>query len=129
MAAKFLDTNIFLEIFVRSGEKSDRSRKLVESEGELSTSSLVVSEIEWVLRSAYKAEKEIIVRCLKKVLSSDIAVDNRKILINALHFYETNNVDWTDCVNIFLLKDAGGEEIYSYDRGLGKFPGIKRREP
>jgi len=129
MIGKFVDTNIFVEVFARKGNKSDKCKQLLQSEKNLATSSLVISEIEWVLRYAYKQDKNEIVRYLKKILSTEMEIDNKKLLINALNFYENSNVDWTDCLNMFLVKKAKINQVYSYDKGLNKFDWIKRLEP
>ena len=93
------------------------------------TTSLVVSEVEWVLRSFYELPKKNVVRCLEKILMLDIEIDNKKILMQTLAFYEEHMVDWTDCLNMFLMKEDEIYEIYSYDKGLSKFDWIKRIEP
>lgn len=125
----FIDTNIFVEIFVRKGTKSDRSFKLLNSEFNLYTSTLVISEMEWIMRAGYGIEKQDIVRTMRKILTSEIELENKKLLINAFSFYENNNVDWSDCLNMFLMKEKDIKEVYSYDRGLKKFDWIKRIEP
>lgn len=93
------------------------------------TTNLVVSEVEWVMRSGYKEDKKIIIQCLQQILSSDIAIENKKTLINALNHYTFNNVDWTDCLNMFLIKDQKITEAYSYDKGLKVYDWITRLEP
>ena len=129
MQRKFVDTNIFVEIFARSGDKSDNCKKLLIKENTLCTSSLIISELEWVLRYAYKIGRRAISTYLKQVLLSDIEVDNKKVLMNTLNFYEANNVDWTDCLNMFLIKDQKIEALYSYDKGLKIYGWINRLEP
>jgi predicted nucleic acid-binding protein len=129
MSKALVDTNIFIEIFARKGEKSDRCKRLLETSQGLYTTQLVITEIEWVLRAGYEVGKNVIVRCLKKVLASNIEIENKKLLIKALDFYETKNVDWTDSINMFLAKDMKIGSVYSYDKGLTKFSWIKRLEP
>lgn len=129
MKGIFVDTNIFVEMFVRSGKKSERSNRLLKKEDDLCTNSLVISEIEWVLRAGYGVKKEDIVRSIKKILTSGMEIDDKKLLINALNFYEAKNVDWTDCLNMFLLKEEKISDVYSYDKGLNKFDWIRRLEP
>jgi predicted nucleic-acid-binding protein len=129
MQSRFVDTNIFIEIFARKGLKSDKSKLLLKENQDLMTTSLVISEIEWVLRSAYLLDKLTVSRYMKKILASDMAIDNKKLLIDALEYYKSNSADWTDCVNMFLIKNKGVKEAYSYDLGLGKFKWIKRLEP
>lgn len=129
MNDKFVDTNVFIEIFARSGDKSEQSKKLLRKSENLFTSSLVISEMEWVLRYAYDKSREDVVTYLKSILSSEIGIDGKKQLIEALNYYETYLVDWTDCLNMFFVKDKGGKEVYSYDKGLSKFDWIKRLDP
>lgn len=129
MNYKFIDTNIFVEIFARNGIKSDKSSKLIQEESELYTTSLVVSEVEWVLRTACLLSREKIVIYLKKILASNIEIENKHLILKAVSFYEKNNVDWTDCLNMFSIKRKGIEIVYSYDKGLDKFDWIKRLEP
>lgn len=129
MKGIFIDTNIFVEMFVRTGKKSERSNKLLKKEDGLCTNSLVISEVEWVLRAGYGVKKEDIVRGIKKILTSSVEIEDKKLLINVLNFYEAKNIDWTDCLNMFLLKEENITGVYSYDRGLNKFDWIKRLEP
>ena len=129
MNACFVDTNNYIEIFTRFGKKSDSCKTLLDTGSNLVTTSLVVSEVEWVLRSFYELPKKNVVRCLEKILMLDIEIDNKKILMQTLAFYEEHMVDWTDCLNMFLMKEDEIYEIYSYDKGLSKFDWIKRIEP
>lgn len=93
------------------------------------TTDLVVSKVEWVMRSGYKEDKKTITKCLQQILSSDIEIENKKTLINALNFYELNNIDWTDCLNMFLIKDQKINQVYSYDKCLKVYNWITRLEP
>jgi len=129
MKRKFLDTNIFIEVFARNGDKSEKCKKLLKQESILCSSSLVISELEWVLRYAYRMDRRAISIYIKQVLLSDIEVDNKKVLINTLNLYESHNVDWTDCLNMFLIKDQKISEVYSYDKGLKVYGWITRLEP
>jgi len=129
MKRKFLDTNILIEVFARNGDKSEKCKKLLKQESILCSSSLVISELEWVLRYAYRMDRRAISIYIKQVLLSDIEVDNKKVLINTLNLYESHNVDWTDCLNMFLIKDQKISEVYSYDKGLKVYGWITRLEP
>jgi predicted nucleic acid-binding protein len=129
MSACFVDTNIFVEIFTRVGKKSDSCKKLLETRENLVSSILVISEVEWVLRSFYELPKNDVARCLEKILILDIRIDNKNLLISTLQYYKKYSVDWTDCLNMFFMKEAGVTEIYSYDKGFSKFDWIKRLEP
>lgn len=130
MKSKFVDTNILLEVLVRKGEKSDRCLLFLEKEDGLWTSMFVISEIEWVLRSGYELERETIVSYLKQILAmSRLKIENRKILLRTLEFYEDSKVDWVDCINAFLAKKKGIKDACSYDKHFDKFDWLNRVEP
>lgn len=129
MGSKFVDSNIFLEILTRRGKKSDLAKKLIQSNSSLCSNLLVFSEVVWVLDSFYEMDKNLIIGCLRKILTSKVEIDEKKLLVDVVNFYEKNNVDWTDCLNMFLVKKAKIKQVYSYDKGLGKFDWVKRLEP
>lgn len=130
MKTKFVDTNIFLEVLVRKGERSDRCLTMLESEKNLWTTSFVIAEIEWVLRSGYELKREEVSFYLKRIFSlPGLKIENRKILLSVLDIYENTNIDWVDCVNAFLLNKKGVKEVYSYDKHYDKFDWVERKEP
>lgn len=127
---KFIDSNIFLEILARKGEKSDRCLRLLEKGKNLWTNFFVIAEIEWVLRSGYELNKQKIVLYLKRILAlENLKIDNQEILIEALVLYETINVDLVDCINALLLKKKQITDIYSFDKYFNKFSWLNRKEP
>lgn len=130
MTKRFVDTNIFIEVFARRGGKSDRCKRLLQEGKDLMTSALVVTEVEWVLRAGYELPKPTIIRCLKKIVGSpNIEIENKALLLHSLGFYENTSVDWTDCMNMFLAKEKNITAAYSFDKGLKKFSWMKRIEP
>ena len=56
----FVDTNVFIEEVCRKGAKSDKCHELLCNKT-LWTTGLVLSEVEWVMRSIYEKEKELLV--------------------------------------------------------------------
>ncbi len=130
MDNKFVDTNVFIEVLERKGEKSNRSLSFLKGESGLWTNILVMAEIEWVLRDYYELEKKRIVDCLQKVLNlNNVKIDHKLALVEALDFYSSSNVDWVDCINAALTKDFGCKEVFSYDHHFDKFDWLKRKEP
>ena len=129
MGCRFIDTNIFIEVFARSGIKSEKSKILLKKDEGLVTTGLVITEIEWVLRSAYLLDRVVISKYIRNILSSDVFVENKKMLINVLDYYRNNAVDWTDCLNMFWMREEKLNEVYSYDKDLDKYDWIRRFEP
>ncbi len=130
MKVKFVDTNIFLEVLARKGERSDRCLALLEGGESLWTSIFVIAEIEWVLRSGYELSRDKIVFYLKRVFSlPKLKIERRKLLFQALELYEGGSVDWVDCVNALMMKKKGFRAVYSYDKHYDRFDWIARLEP
>lgn len=130
MVSKFVDTNIFIEILMRKGVKSDRALKLLESDDPLWTTTLAFAEVEWVLGDWFELPKEDVIGHLKRILSyKNLEIIEKKHLIDATILYQTKNIDWTDCFNLTMVKEEKQSEIYSFDKHFDKFPGIKRLEP
>lgn len=130
MDSKFVDTNIFIEILMRKGIKSDRALKLLESDGPLWTTTLAFAEVEWVLRDWFELPKKDVIDHLKRILSyKNLEITEKKLLVEAVGLYEVNNIDWTDCFNLAVVKEEKQSEIYSFDKHFDQFPGIKRLEP
>lgn len=130
MKTRFVDTNIFLEVLARKSEKSDRCLQLLEKGTNLWTSSFVIAEIEWVLRSGYELKRVEIISYLRQIFAlSSLKIENRKILLLALELYEGSNADWVDCVNALMVRKKGTKDVYSYDRHFDKFDWISRLEP
>ena len=128
--AKFVDTNIFLEVFVRDGAKAIKCLKFLENEKNLWTSVLVLSEVEWVMRDAYGANREVICERLDETLSMrNIKVEQKKTLQKAVLLYGSSKADWVDCVNYLKAKKKGIRVAISYDKHFNRFEGIERKEP
>jgi len=130
MTRAFVDTNIFLEVFARKGEKSDRCLSFLESQKGLWTTSMVFSEVEWVLRSAYNLPKPAIIQCLRFMLSKkSISILHRNDLVEAVQLYESFSMDFTDCIHALECKRNHASKIYSYDHHFDRFSWVKRIEP
>lgn len=130
MSAIFIDTNIFLEVLARPGEKSDRCLALLDSNKSLWTTLLVLAEVEWVLRSGYELPKDHIVVCIKRILTlPSLDIEKKETLLDALPLYGKSNADWIDCVNAVLCREAESKQVCSYDKHYDRFNWIKRIEP
>lgn len=130
MKVCFVDTNIFIEVLQRKGEKSDRALKLLESDATLWTTEMVIAEIEWVLRDLYELPRVKIADHLRRILSlSNLNVPHKGEIMEATLLYESIGVDWTDCFNAVIARDEGVNEVYSFDRDFNKFKFLKRLEP
>ncbi len=125
----FVDTNVFIEEVCRKGAKSDKCHELLCNKT-LWTTGLVLSEVEWVMRSIYEKEKELICNYLGVILeSTNIKIPGKRVYKEALELFRSMNVDWVDCVNYLKAKKKGIKVAITYDKHFNKFDGIVRKEP
>ena len=126
----FVDTNIFIEVYIREGPKSDKCLKLLEKTTNLITSWTIIAEVEWILRSFYKYTKSDIISVLQSILSfSGLKINNRPQLLLALSYFQQHNIDWVDCLNIGFCQKESINKIYSYDKHFNKLKPLTRLEP
>ncbi|MBN1780029.1 type II toxin-antitoxin system VapC family toxin [bacterium] len=97
-----IDTSIMIRYIVQDDPDQSRlATKFLESR--LSRTSpgflsiIVMCEICWVLKRAYKYKKSIIARVIRQMLNSeDLIVENSEYIWEALKAYENGNADFSD---------------------------------
>lgn len=131
----FIDSNIFLRILVKENEKVFKECFLIlnlirQNKIKAFTSTLVLSEIEWVLEGFYKFSKEEIIKGLYSILK----LKNLKIIDKfnsglAIEIYKKFPVKFIDALI------ASNPQIYqkkviviSYDKDFDKI-NVIRKEP
>ncbi|MFA4814858.1 MAG: PIN domain-containing protein [Candidatus Gracilibacteria bacterium] len=131
----FIDTNIFLRAFIHDLPKQAvESLKFLDkvSSGkyEAFTSTLVLSEFAWTLRSYYHLSKEEVVTALQALQG----VHNLKVLDHqnmglGIDLYANHSVKYTDALIASAPEIQNGEwSIVSYDKDFDSL-GCKRFEP
>lgn len=131
----FIDTNIFLRVFVKENEKTFKEcygfLKFVENKKiKACTSVLVLVEIDWVLESFYKFKKEKAIEALESIskLRGLKIVDETNFPL-ALELYKKYNIKFIDALIASSPKIISGETtVVSYDRDFEKLK-VKRIGP
>lgn len=124
----FIDTNYFLRYLLNDvPEHYFEAKKLflAGSEGKISliTSSLVLFEVFWVLRSFYNLNKGECISALQNILKlSFVQLHERYILKDALTLFEETSLDLEDCYNIFYAGSQGVKtgSFKTFDKKLEK---------
>lgn len=131
----FIDTNIFIRVFVKENEKTFKKccefLQLVEKKKiKAWTSSLVLVEIDWVLESFYKFKKQRAVEALESISKlRGLKVINEANIALALDLYKRRNIKLIDALIASNPKVMRGETtIVSYDRDFEKIK-VKRMTP
>jgi predicted nucleic acid-binding protein len=135
-AERFVDTNIIIRhLAADHGVHSPAATALFGrfSSGEESgwTSHLAIAEVIWVLRGpTYGAERGKLASTLTDFLrTSGVRIQDREILLDALLIYGGTNLSFIDAYHAALVTGAALPELYSFDKGLDRIPGVTRIEP
>lgn len=131
----FVDTNIFLRLFVKEDEKSFKECyqffKLMEGRKiRAFTSPLVLVEIDWVLESFYKFQKDKAIEALESIskLRGLQLIDKINFPL-AIELYKNQKVKFLDALIASNPKVIRREiAIVSYDKDFDKL-GVIRKEP
>ncbi|HSR70182.1 MAG TPA: type II toxin-antitoxin system VapC family toxin [Acidobacteriota bacterium] len=132
----FVDSNVFLRFLTNDDpSKAEKVKALFEKaiagEVQLTTSLLVIAEIVWTLESFYRLERADIADKVETILSTpNLDCPEVDIILPALDFYATRNVDFVDAYHAFWLKTQGLERILTYDRKhFGRVKWLEILEP
>ena len=78
----------------------------------------VLAELIYVFTKFYKINKKQVVETLEELLSSrNIKIQDKDITLKTLYIFETNNIDFVDCLLCAYSKEM---EIFSFDKKLNK---------
>jgi predicted nucleic acid-binding protein len=135
---RFLDANIFVRYLTGDDpEKAEASRALFErlaAENEQAAANeVIIAEVVFVLSSPRLyglAHPEVAAR-LKPLLSSPwLHLASRTRCLRALDLYSEHSfLDFPDAFIVAHMEDAGGTELYSYDRDFDRVEGVTGVEP
>ena len=135
----FIDTNIFLRVFVKEDEKTfnaccDFIRIVEDGTIKAYSSNLVFAEVNWVLASLYKFSKNDIVQVLNSIAGmKNLKIFNDNELLSALDIYSSHNVKFIDSLiasSAWLIEEKTKQKtiIVSYDKDFDKI-NLLRYEP
>lgn len=125
MKEYFVDTNIFLRFLLADQKKQYRLvKKLFQKaeEGKISlwTTDVVILEIVWTLKSFYKLKPKVIQHQVSSLIAlENLKVKNKDLLLQALDYFATKNVDFSDAYNFLLAKNEN-KKILSFDSDFDK---------
>ena len=126
-----LDTNVLVRYLVQDdAAQSAAARRLIRrsvTEGRPLFIPVTVSlELEWVLRSNFGFGKDVVVQTLSDLLSSaELTFESERALEVALLLYRESSADYSDCLHIALVVEAGEQPLWTFDRGASKVDGAR----
>ena len=126
-----LDTNILVRYLVQDdAQQLSAAKKLIRAAiraGETLFIPITVTlELEWVLRSNFKFDKEQVTTVLSNLLASvELSFESEPATEIALAFYKQGTADFSDCMHIALAHIAGETPLWTFDRAASKIDGAK----
>lgn len=123
----FIDTNYFLRFFLKDINNQYLNVKQLFLKGargevKLITSTIVIFEVFWVLRSYYRRDRTEISQTLRKILDLNfIELSERSILQQGLNLFQQTNFSLGDCYNLVFAKRQGIKLFKTFDLKLAKF--------
>ncbi|MBI2020232.1 PIN domain-containing protein [Candidatus Daviesbacteria bacterium] len=122
----FVDTNYFLRYLLQDDPRQYNVAKQLfvdaaSGQKQLITSTIVLFEIFWVLKSYYNMEKALIIVTIRNILKLQfITLDDRSILEKALGYFAKTNLSLEDCYNIAYAKSKVAKVFKTFDVKLEK---------
>ncbi|MHB8253595.1 MAG: PIN domain-containing protein [Acidiferrobacter sp.] len=112
-----LDTNVLIRYLVADDEgQATRARRYVES-GPTYINCIVLSEVVWVLESAYGYGKDAVIGVLERLLSThEMEVEDTDVALAALRDYRASSAGFTDCLIGRRNAAHGCDETGSFDK-------------
>jgi predicted nucleic-acid-binding protein len=126
-----LDTNLLVRYLVEDdAAQLAAAQKLIRTAlaaGETLFIPITVTlELEWVLRSHFKFNKQQVTATLSSLLASaELTFESESAAEIALALYKKSSADFSDCVHIALAHMAGESPMWIFDRAAAKIDGAK----
>lgn len=124
-----LDTNVLVRYIVQDDKaQSKKAVKAIEgltSDQPAFISCVVLCELNWVLKSAYKISKEERLSILDKVISVAVFdIENLDLCIKAYKSYEKGAADFSDYLIQQCALEKGYKTVLTFDKNALKDTGF-----
>ncbi len=136
MSDAFLDTNIIVRHLLQDNPgHSFRSSQLIariaDGDVHVTISDTVVFETVFVLNQIYKIPRSKISNELSTLLTMPgISIHTKAEVLVTLHYWARQSpLSFADCYHLVTAKSHGLDAIYSFDKKMGRYPGVERIEP
>jgi predicted nucleic-acid-binding protein len=126
-----VDTNVLVRYIVGDDPKQSKLattflEKTCSKENPGFVNLIVLCELVWVLRGAYKVNKQAIIDVLRHILgSTELSVETPDIAWAALDDFEKGNADYSDYLIARKNKHLGCAQTVTFDKKASKNALIK----
>ncbi len=132
----FLDTSVLIDALVPSHpDHHERAARLLDqvSQGNavLHVSVSVILEATFVLTKAYGIPRREVATELSNILAlAFLRSPDKEALVRTLGLWARESpLSFADCYHLVIAESLGLHAIYSFDRKMGRYPGVERIEP
>ena len=137
MAYPVIDTNLFIRALTndhptRSVAAGAFLRRIERGEITVEAPVTAIADAVFVLASPrlYNLPRPQVQALLTTLVRlPHLRIASRQMVLRALVLFGHTTLDFGDCCLVAHLQEAGGTEIYSFDRDFDRIAGITRREP
>ncbi|MEQ9230597.1 MAG: type II toxin-antitoxin system VapC family toxin [Cyclobacteriaceae bacterium] len=125
-----IDTNVLVRYIVQDHQvQSKKATEFIESLTPKTSgfiSSIVLCELNWVLKSAYGIDKNKRIAVIDTILSTSVfEIEDMTASMKALRSYENGKADYSDYLIREVMLDAGCETIMTFDKAALLDKGFK----
>jgi predicted nucleic-acid-binding protein len=122
-----VDTNVLVRLIARDQPKQAASAEAFVAKGAW-VSLLALAETTWVLSAVYERRSEDIATAIDMLLSHQhLTLQDPDVVSAALaHFRKKPTLGFSDCLLLEIARKAGHLPLGTFDRDLGRLPGIER---
>jgi len=125
-----LDTNVLVRYIVQDDKtQAGKATKIIEglsADNPAFISCIVLCEINWVLKSAYKTPKQERLGVLQNLLSVPVFdIEQLECCVRALKFYQDGKADFSDYLIQDISRVHGYDTLLTFDKNAQKSKGFK----
>lgn len=131
-----LDTNILARYLLDDiPDHTTRAKQLLHTAAQggvgLFVPASVFIELSYLLRRRRSIPRQRVATALSGVLRlQGLRIQDRNAIANALDFWQsTGGLSCVDCYHLALAKELGMTAMYTFDKKMDRYPGVKRIEP
>jgi predicted nucleic-acid-binding protein len=124
------DTNVIVRLCVRDDEEQYGRAELVFRRATAGTgawlSTVVLAEVAWVLRVAYKFDRATTAATIRRLIAIDgVHVEDDASTRQALAAFETGSADFADYLILESARRGGALPLHTFDERLSRSDGVK----
>jgi len=124
-----LDTNVLVRYIMQDdklqAKKATLAIETLTSDAPAFISCIVLCEINWVLKTAYKIPKPDCIDVLERILSVAVFdIENLSACLTALQLYEAGQADFSDYLIQKIAREHGYISVLTFDKKALKNPGF-----